>query len=643
LFFAFGVFSSSRLKAADKLFLPFAPEKEIVIVAIDNESLEKLGRWPWPRSTHAHLIDKIASSGAAIIGLDVIFPEPSVPADDAELARAFRAAGNVILPIESEIGAGAQGMNVSSLIYSIPLLSKAALAQGISNTPPDADGIFRRLPYAVLFEKGELLSFAASLAAEYALQTGRDFPLPFFDEKKRMRINYAGRPETFPVVPAFAVLQDGGMAEILRGKIVLVGATAPDLHDEQMTPTSGGKPMSGVEIHANAVNTIISGKHLRPLSFGWQALLFFLSAFLIGISMSSRSVWFGVAGSFFLWTVYLLAAYILFDFGIELDLFLASFLDLSMLVAMLAYRVFYVNKQKRQIKSAFSRYLSREVLNDLLRNPDKLRLGGEKQELSILFSDIRGFSGFSERLAPERLVALLNEYLGAMTESILTERGVVDKYIGDAVMAFWGAPLAEPAHAHRACTAALAMSDELKKRRSDWQKRYGVELNIGIGINTGQAIAGNIGSDYRFDYTVMGDHVNLASRLEGITKQYEAEIVVSESTVRSAGAGFVFRYLDAVAAKGKKESVKIYQLVCLQDDSGRQSDVRAKKELLEGFASAIKEYQSRRWRQAEKAFAGLVKKFPEDGPSRVFLARCRFFQENPPKSDWDGVFRLEVK
>jgi len=274
----------------------------------------------------------------------------------------------------------------------------------------------------------------------------------------------------------------------------------------------------------------------------------------------------------------------------------------------------------------------------LLVNPEKLKLGGDEKELSVMFSDIRSFTTISEKLTPKKLVRLLNTYLTAMTDLIMDSRGVVDKYIGDAIMAFWGAPINEPLHAQYACRAALEIISVLNEKRGEWQKKFGVELYVGIGINTGEVIIGNIGSDKRFDYTVMGDTVNLASRLEGITKQYRVQIVVSEFTKKQANGKFVFRYLDKVAVKGKKEGVEIYELKGVLG----KIDEKTKK-LISCFEQGMELYKKQQWDRAIKFFNDLVMQYPNDGPSRVYLNRCQELKNKPPLENWDGIYRLTTK
>jgi len=562
LLFSLGFFISWRYKLTDKLFLQDEPGNEIIIIAIDDESLQGLGRWPWERNIHANLIDKIGEQKPIAIGLDVNFSEESGFLLDATLAKSIRTAGNVVLPIEMELVVKEERFVAQKALFPIETIGQAALRLGMTNTPPDQDGIFRKLPISVFDQEGSQYSaFSFILAELYSQKKGMDLPEIPVDQKERMIINYSGRPGTFRIVSAIDVMEERIEQDLLEDKIVLIGATAPDLHDEQLVPVSYGRLMSGVEIHANAIETIIEGKFLRYPDLKWQITAFILLALTLGLVLVSFKIIVGSLLALAGLVVYLVVSMTVFDKGIILDIFYAVIIFILVYLAIVALRYLTERKEKKKIKNTFSRYVSSDVIDEILSDPDKLKLGGQKKELTILFSDIRSFTTISEKLSPEELVNLLNQYLTLMTDLIMDSRGVVDKYIGDAIMAFWGAPLKEPAHADKACQAALEMVEQLEKKKKDWKKEFGIDLNIGIGINTGEVIIGNMGSEKRFDYTVMGDSVNLASRLEGLNKQYQTNIIVSQFVKDKAEDNFTFKYLDKVAVKGKEEKVEIYELI----------------------------------------------------------------------------------
>ena len=295
-------------------------------------------------------------------------------------------------------------------------------------------------------------------------------------------------------------------------------------------------------------------------------------------------------------------------------------------------------KEKQVIKGAFQQYLAPSVIDELLKNPDKLKLGGEKKELTIFFSDIRGFTTLSEKLTPEQLVQLLNEYLSEMTDIVLKKNGLVDKYIGDAIMAFWGAPLDNPKHAESAAETVIEMKRKLEELQKNWKTRGMPVVNIGVGLNTGNVIVGNMGSKQRFDYTVMGDTVNLASRLEGTTKEYGVLSIVSETTYdKIKDKGFVCRELDFIKVKGKNKPIKIFELVEKEDAVSA-----ADRKFIKIFEEGLSLYRNRKWDEASDRFVNALK-MKDDLSSKNFIDRCKEYKKNPPPKDWDGSFTMTHK
>jgi adenylate cyclase len=310
---------------------------------------------------------------------------------------------------------------------------------------------------------------------------------------------------------------------------------------------------------------------------------------------------------------------------------------LAMFVLVIVYRYATEERDKRQLRKAFQLYLNPEVMEEMLEDPQALQLGGKEVEMSVLFSDIRGFTTISEKLTPQALVHLLNEYLSPMTDIVFEERGTLDKYIGDAVMAFFGAPVPTPDHAANGCDAALKMITNLSRLREKWRIESPdiPEIDIGIGVNSGSMVVGNMGSAQRFNYTVMGDNVNLASRLEGLNKEYGTHILISEPTLqaaRKAGRDYGVRELDSVRVKGKKEPVRLFELRS-QTPSG------ADKPLLDDYAEGLRLYRAQKFAQAQLVF----EQHPADGPSKMMIARCLDMAAHPPGAEWDGVFKMEHK
>jgi adenylate cyclase len=273
----------------------------------------------------------------------------------------------------------------------------------------------------------------------------------------------------------------------------------------------------------------------------------------------------------------------------------------------------------------------------MLKDPTKLKLGGDKKDLTVLFSDIRGFTSISEKLPPEELVRLLNEYLTAMTNVVFKYEGLLDKYMGDAIMAVFGAPLDQPDHPQRACWTALNMMSELHRLQNKWQEEGRPALNIGIGINTGDMVVGNMGSEMRFDYTVMGDMVNLGSRLEGINKEYGSNIIISEFTYKAVKEIMCCRELDSVRVKGKKLPVKIYELL------GKKKDENKWNDFIAGFEKGLALYRAAKWDEAISSFQKVLAIRAEDEASRIYIERCKNLKEEPPAQPWDGVFTMKTK
>jgi adenylate cyclase len=295
-------------------------------------------------------------------------------------------------------------------------------------------------------------------------------------------------------------------------------------------------------------------------------------------------------------------------------------------------------REKRKIRKTFSQYLSPGVIELIEKDPQKyIRPGGEMKELSVLFSDIRGFTSISERLTPDELVQLLNEYFEKMTDNVFATDGTLDKYIGDAIMAFWGSPYPQADHAFRACSCALQMVRSLSKLNAKWEGTGQLPMAIGIGVNTGQVNVGNMGSARRLSWTVMGDNVNLASRLEGITKQYHVQLIISEATYRQVSHQFVCRELDKIRVKGKNLPVNIYELMDVAAESSKY------QQLIAQFEAAMVAYRAQNWREAVGKFGDVLINFPEDGPTQVFLDRAVEFSKNAPEGEWDGVYEMKTK
>lgn len=631
LLFWTGALGSLESRFEDKLFLEGEIRSDILIVAIDDQSLQAIGRWPWDRSVVAGLVERIATGRPRVLGIDINFSEPTN--QDQVLAAALVQDFPVVLPVEGVLEipeAGArQAITVTKLLAPVSEIASSA-ELGLTNTPPDSDGIVRRLPVKVVDADGNFIkSFGARIAELASAERG----VVRIDEHNQAIVNFSGGPGLFASVSAGEVLKKEFDSKIFENKIVLIGATAPDLHDTWLTPTAKSEPMPGIEVHASFIQTIIDKNFLAAASPFLTVVIIFALALLLALSsIFARLRWhilLTLAGGIF----YIVAAVICFDLGTILNIIYPFAALIAVFTTLSIYRYLHEEREKREVRRAFGYYLSPHVIEEVLKDPKKLSLGGEKKELTVLFSDIRGFTALSEGLSPEELTRLMNKYLSEMTRLVLSSDGVLDKYIGDALMAFWGAPLPEPRHAERACRTALLMIKKLDdlNRSAAWPG--GREIAIGIGINTGGMVVGNMGSAERFDYTVLGDAVNLGSRSEGLNKEYGTRIIITEFTKAALSEGFFTREIDRVAVKGKKEGVKIFELVGFTGDLPA-----AQKQSAAEYEKALGLYRNKKWDEAIGLLGAL-----DDPASKNLAARCGQFKKFPPPDDWDGTWIMETK
>ncbi len=632
--FLSGALSSWSNRVTDRFFVPRTPDASIVIVAIDDTSLQRVGRWPWDRSVHAELIQDIASGGPVAIGYDVNFPEPQDEVNDTALADAVRAAGTVVLPAELTLGRGMgdRTVSVGAALTPLPAIIDAAAGIGHTNVTPDEDGVVRRLPLDVRSSDPTVSFTWPSFSEVLASLAGRLPPIQTIpqDTQGLLRIFYYGAPErTFPTVPASAVLSGAIQPSLFAGKIVLVGATAPDLHDEQLTSVG---VMPGVEIHASLLGTLIERHWLQDVPAWITALLLLLIGILCGLIVPAVRTRWSTTLIVLLWIGTLVGTFALFDRGWVFDLLWPTIAFAAGYGAVTLERRLAAERSRREIKGMFSRYMSPSVVEALLADPSKLAMGGTRRRMTVFFSDIRGFTSIAESMRPERLVKVLNAYLDRMTDIVFAHGGVLDKYIGDAVMAFWNAPVDQPDHARRAVLTALAMRTALEEM--NLAHKFGkTTLRIGVGIHTGDMVVGNIGGHARVDYTVIGDSVNLASRMEGLTKEYGVDILISEATAAEVGDEVLTRKLDVAAVKGKKEPVGLFEAVAFSADATPDDKV-----LVHEYENALGKYLLREFAEAAGICSVILKTHPEDGPTKTLLHRCAQFVTTPPPKEWNGVW-----
>lgn len=609
---------------------------DILLVGIDEPSFQELRRtWPWPRSWHARLVQRLKANGAKVIVFDIVFAEPSMPEEDREFAAALEAAGNVVLATTIEVAEGSQ-FRRQILVNPLPDFASAARDTGLAMVTPDPDGVVRRFRTS--------LAGQDTLAVVVARLVQPDIRI---SATCSGLINFAGPSRSLPTVSYYQVIDPDYPLPTswIQGKIVLVGRmleanVAPQGQADMFyTPffSLDGHPTAGVEIQGHIINTLLANTAGHTLPDNLRVLLY-LSLFLVaGYGFSRLSPLSGL--------VVLLVLSILF-FGGALYLFWQKYLWLPPVLLVSGLVLVYggnslchyaqTARDKRWLRQAFSRYVSSSLVEIITSHPEQLRLGGEKVELTILFSDLAGFTSISEGLSPENLIQLLNEYFTTMTDIIMECRGTVDKYIGDAIMAFWGAPLSLPRHADLACEASLAMIRALDSLQQTWRQEGLPMLTARIGLHTGPAIVGNVGSRDRFNYTVMGDSVNLASRLEGVNKIYGTNILISETTYAQVQNDFLCREVDLVRVKGRVQPVAIYELL------GRQED-RHHFPWLATFAEGLAAYRQSQWDEAERLWQQVLSQRPGDPPSLCLERRLQIYRQQPPPAAWQGVYTLDTK
>jgi len=716
-FMGFPFLSVMEQKAYDLHFRsrgPVKPGSDVVIVGIDEKSVDLIGRWPWPRTRIAELVDQLNKYGAKVVAFDIVFSEPdessgsvalrdlqkkiidreslvavdaaALAADnDSRFAASLSSYKNAVLGYffftsrdeikhRKEKKEGEQDYHIPSRYTSIrsleknappppvlqavaveqniPQLTKAALSFGYFNIIPDSDGTVRWVPLAIRYgddiyphlsvEAVRLFLDSPPLTinvAEYgvdSIQLGR-LTIPT-DEKGRMLINFRGPQKTFPHYSFVDVMNGTVPASALKDKIVLVGATAIGIYDMRVTPYSGVFP--GIEINATIIDNILMNDALtRP---DWIAVFDIVTILVFGLLLSYLAARVRPLSATLI-TIVMFAAYaivneyIFVTWKIWLTAIYPGMTMVLVFGGVITYRIMTEEKKKKEIKNAFGRYVSPSLVNDILKDPAKLVLGGEERRLTVLFSDIRGFTTISESLEPKALVKLMNDYLTPMTDVVLDTGGTVDKYMGDAIMAFWGAPVWQEDHQIRACNAALSMMERLGELQKEWSTRGIPKIDIGIGLSTGNLTVGNMGSTTRFDYTVMGDSVNLGSRLEGMNKEYGTHIIVPKFTYEDVKDHFILRSLDSIKVKGKNVPIKIYELMGRNDAGDRL------REVIGLFETGLSAYMSRDWDKAELYFNKTLEAAPGDGPSKVFLARVKSLRETHLPDDWDGVCVMKTK
>ena len=701
-----------RLRTFD-LFQVLRPREQkvrpVVIVDIDEASLREIGQWPWPRTVIADLVTRLRAAGAVAVGFDVIFAEPdrmspavaagsfrgldaetreklaALPSNDAVFAEAIKKAGGIVVgeTAASQAAPRAEGENAPQtgfaivgpnprpflvtfpgLLRNIPPIEQAAAGRGMFSIDPEPDGIVRRVPVVmeaqgqlapaltmemlrVVSRAGAILIRADRAGVKTVAVPGLEVPT---DGRGRFWV-YFNKRDPARSVSATDVLNGRVAPDRLRGRLVLIGTSATGLLDIKTTPVQPDMP--GVEVHAQILENILTKSLLASPGYAIGAEIIAAVVFGLAIIVAAPMlpaaivVALGailIAGLIGISWYFFVGHHLLIDFTYPLISCWLIYLVLTFV------NYFREQQQRQQIRSAFGFYLSPPLVEQLARSPEKLVLGGEERRMTILFSDVRGFTTISEHYKddPQGLTHLMNRFLTPLTNAIIERKGTIDKYIGDAIMAFWNAPVDDDEHEANACDAALEMlaraevlNGELKREAETAGGVY-MPLRIGIGLNSGPCVVGNIGSDFRFNYSVLGDTVNLASRLESRTKDYRLSLVIGSRTADRAKEKFATMEIDLIQVKGKKQPELVFTVLGRAEVS---EDPRC-NELRDLNTQMLAAYRKQQWDESERLIERcrkLAGGFGVDGLFEMYKERIAVYRAEPPPPDWTGVYEAESK
>jgi adenylate cyclase len=668
--FLSGALDGFELKAYDlfsRRLNPAGPGEDVVIIKVDQRSIDALNseaiRWPWPRQMYAPIIEFLSEADAVYI--DILFTEPSSYGveDDRLMAEALGAASNVFLPVfltqggkpltttdmdflrRISLGGEAEAaVRFSSAITPIDELKEKARGGGNVTIAPDNDGVYRRVP--LVFGMGD-----------YRIP---NFILSYFNEKGRLSacegtvcidgkgitlgngnllLRYYREPfsslSSLDVIRAYVDEDNGIRRESFSGKKVFIGLTAAGLYD--LKPTSVSSIATGVDIHATALQNLISDDFMRPLGDFWTALLILLACLIVSaLVLRFYSLYINLSVFVMLIAGGIIFPAVLFMNGIYTNIVspLAALMTAFILATAYSYAV--EGRERRFTKRTFSQYMDNTLVEYLLKNPELIKPGGQRRRVTVFFADLAGFTTLAETISAEDAARMLHRVLNEFTEAIIARGGVVDKYMGDAVMAFWGAPVADEKDEANACLCALDCIEGLDKVNRTFKAEGLPGISARVGIHTGDAIAGNLGSDRLFDYTVVGDPVNLASRIEGANKVFGTSVIATENTIERTREAFLSRELGNVEVKGKTKPVKIFEVV--SETSKTPGSI---EESVLSFNQGLALYYERKWQEALKVFGGILDNSPDDGPSRFYWSRCMRLLE-APEEGWE-VIRLAEK
>ena len=701
-----------RLRTFD-LFQVLRPREQttrpVVIVDIDEASLKEIGQWPWPRTIVADLVTKLRQLGAVAVGFDIVFAEPDrmspavaaesfrgldqetldklagLPSNDIVLADAIKRAGGVVVgqagaataaPRSEDDASPHTGFAVRGpdprpylvtfpgLLRNIPAIEDAAAGRGLFSINPERDGIVRRVPVvmeaqdtlvpALTMEMLRIVTRASAILVRTDQAGIRAVAVPGLevptDSNGQFWVHF-NKHDPARYVSAAAVLKGRTPPDRIRGRLVLIGTSAVGLLDIKTTPVDPAMP--GVEVHAQILENVLTKSLLTHPSYALGAEIIVAVVFGLAIIIAAPML---PAAIVIALGAILIAALI----GMSLYFFVANRLLIDFTYPLISCWLIYLvltfvnyfreQQQRQQIRSAFGFYLSPPLVEQLAKSPEKLVLGGEERRMTILFSDVRGFTTISEHYKddPQGLTRLMNRFLTPLTNAIIERKGTIDKYIGDAIMAFWNAPLDDDEHEANACEAALEMLARAEalnvdlKREAESNGGVYMPLRIGIGLNSGPCVVGNMGSDFRFNYSVLGDTVNLASRLESRTKDYRLSMVIGARTAERAKAKFATMEIDLIQVKGKKVPETVYTVL---GGNEVEQDPRC-RELCDLNTSMLAVYRKQQWDEALRLIERCHKLgggFGVDGLYDMYVERIEVYRAEPPPPDWSGVYEAESK
>ena len=686
-----------------KITLPMDVDKQVVIVDIDEKSLDEIGQWPWNRNILAKINDVLFDYyQIKAIGYDIVFAEEDIDEgakllntmaqgslqDDPEFIEEYHR----VMPslqhdlrfaetlkdrktvmgfvmdtdtIKGELPSAITKLDKNTLnklaihkakgyTANLKSLQASAFSGGFFNNPLlDDDGVFRRVPLLQTYENElhESLALALTRAAtgsaaiEMVVETNQDSDDLFLewvtigeiaipvDHNSGVLVPYIGKQKSFEYIPATDVLNKRSDKDVLNGKIILFGTSAPGLLDLRTIPLEPAYP--GVEVHANIIQGILDGRILHAPGYtkGFEFILITFIGIVLTFTLPMLSALYStlvilgsivllISTNFYAWT----------NAQLVLPIAAPVLLVVLLFALQMTYGFFVESRGKRQLAHLFGQYVPPELVEEMSLKMEEINLDGEMREMSVLFSDVRGFTTISESLEPKELTDYINAFLTPITKVIHDNRGTIDKYMGDAVMAFWGAPLEDDQHALHALNAAIGIVERMKSLREEFSEKHWPEIYVGVGVNTGHMNVGNKGSEFRVDYTILGDAVNLGSRLEGLTKIYGVDIITSEFT-RYAVPEYEYRELDKVRVKGKDRPVSIYEPLGLLENISKDE-----RKLLKQFHTAIKQFRAQNWDAAEREIFALSQLEPDRKIYKIYLDRIMFYREHPPGEDWDGSF-----